>query len=205
MKFFSRDSLVPDITGINKNEPGWESAKQTVADIDKEIRKLSSYNDTNKIPETNKDKYVKLIKTIYNDKDLKAIVAKLGRGQNLSPKETIALGDVMVSSLGDEISKIIYEENKKNILSEELIIKCDEIHAEVNNIITMTAGLKYESRLAIAESLRIDIQEVIERYEEQIKLEKTVIEKFLRKLEDDIENRAKQYKEDNNYPMKMKN
>ncbi len=204
MKFFSRDSLVPEITGTIKNGAGWESAKQTVSDIDKAIRKLSSYDDTNKINENSKDSYVRLMKTIYNSQDLRAIVAKLSRGEELTQKEAVSLSDTMINSLNNPILKIVYEEDRKNILAEELIIKRDEIHSDIDNTIMLTEGLEYADRLAIAESLRIDIQEVIEKYEKQIKLEKKSMEVLMKKIEDEIEESANQCKLDNNYPMKRK-
>ena len=34
MEFVSRDSLVEEITGIKKDDMAWDSAKQTIANID---------------------------------------------------------------------------------------------------------------------------------------------------------------------------
>ena len=51
MEFVSRDSLVEEITGIKKDDMAWDSAKQTIANIDNALRKISSYNDTIGIPD----------------------------------------------------------------------------------------------------------------------------------------------------------
>ena len=58
MEFVSRDSLVEEITGIKKDDMAWDSAKQTIANIDNALRKISSYNDTIGIPDFNKDSYI---------------------------------------------------------------------------------------------------------------------------------------------------
>ena len=41
MEFVSRDSLVEEITGIKKDDMAWDSAKQTIANIDNALRKIS--------------------------------------------------------------------------------------------------------------------------------------------------------------------
>ena len=40
MEFVSRDSLVEEITGIKKDDMAWDSAKQTIANIDNALRKI---------------------------------------------------------------------------------------------------------------------------------------------------------------------
>lgn len=87
MEFVSRDSLVEEITGIKKDDMAWDSAKQTIANIDNALRKISSYNDTIGIPDFNKDSYIKRMSVIYNDFNLRSVIYKLGEEKNYQRKK----------------------------------------------------------------------------------------------------------------------
>lgn len=89
MEFVSRDSLVEEITGIKKDDMAWDSAKQTIANIDNALRKISSYNDTIGIPDFNKDSYIKRMSVIYNDFNLRSVIYKLGEEKTIKGRRSI--------------------------------------------------------------------------------------------------------------------
>ena len=194
MEFVSRDSLVEEITGIKKDDMAWDSAKQTIANIDNALRKISSYNDTIGIPDFNKDSYIKRMSVIY----------KLGRGEKLSKEEDLLLLNFAKEYADNPILYKIYNKREESILAEELTIKFDEIHSDITNLMMLTDGLIYKHRLRIAECLREDILELIEVYETQIQVEQEATKKLMDMINRHIDRDVKEYKEKNNYPIKRK-
>lgn len=150
MEFVSRDSLVEEITGIKKDDMAWDSAKQTIANIDNALRKISSYNDTIGIPDFNKDSYIKRMSVIYNDFNLRSVIYKLGRGEKLSKEEDLLLLNFAKEYADNPILYKIYNKREESILAEELTIKFDEIHSDITNLMMLTDGLIYKHRLRIA-------------------------------------------------------
>ena len=204
MEFVSRDSLVEEITGIKKDYMAWDSAKQTIANIDNALRKISSYNDTIGIPDFNKDSYIKRMSVIYNDFNLRSVIYKLGRGEKLSKEEDLLLLNFAKEYADNPILYKIYNKREESILAEELTIKFDEIHSDITNLMMLTDGLIYEHRLRIAECLREDILELIEVYETQIQVEQEATKKLMDMINRHIDRDVKEYKEKNNYPIKRK-
>ena len=98
----------------------------------------------------------------------------------------------------------IYNKREESILAEELTIKFDEIHSDITNLMMLTDGLIYEHRLRIAECLREDILELIEVYETQIQVEQEATKKLMDMINRHIDRDVKEYKEKNNYPIKIK-
>ena len=194
MEFVSRDSLVEEITGIKKDDMAWDSAKQTIANIDNALRKISSYNDTIGIPDFNKDSYIKRMSVIY----------KLGREEKLSKEEDLLLLNFAKEYADNPILYKIYNKREESILAEELTIKFDEIHSDITNLMMLTDGLIYKHRLRIAECLREDILELIEVYETQIQVEQEATKKLMDMINRHIDRDVKEYKEKNNYPIKRK-
>ena len=192
MEFVSRDSLVEEITGIKKDDMAWDSAKQTIANIDNALRKISSYNDTIGIPDFNKDSY------------LRSVIYKLGRGEKLSKEEDLLLLNFAKEYADNPILYKIYNKREESILAEELTIKFDEIHSDITNLMMLTDGLIYKHRLRIAECLREDILELIEVYETQIQVEQEATKKLMDMINRHIDRDVKEYKEKNNYPIKRK-
>ena len=68
----------------------------------------------------------------------------------------------------------------------------------------LTDGLIYEHRLRITECLREDILELIEVYETQIQVEQEATKKLMDMINRHIDRDVKEYKEKNNYPIKIK-
>ena len=115
MEFVSRDSLVEEITGIKKDDMAWDSAKQTIANIDNALRKISSYNDTIGIPDFNKDSYIKRMSVIYNDFNLRSVIYKLGRGEKLSKEEDLLLLNFAKEYADNPILYKIYNKREESI------------------------------------------------------------------------------------------
>lgn len=178
--------------------------KQTIANIDNALRKISSYNDTIGIPDFNKDSYIKRMSVIYNDFNLRSVIYKLGRGEKLSKEEDLLLLNFAKEYADNPILYKIYNKREESILAEELTIKFDEIHLDITNLMMLTDGLIYKHRLRIAECLREDILELIEVYETQIQVEQEATKKLMDMINRHIDRDVKEYKEKNNYPIKRK-
>lgn len=56
MKYYDLKELVPEITGVDEEDYIlWQSTLKDIQRIDKLVRGISSYSDTNKISESQKD------------------------------------------------------------------------------------------------------------------------------------------------------
>lgn len=207
MKFYSVKDLVPEITGLTEDDLKlYESAKRDVNRIDELLRGISSYRDTEKIPESNKVEYVNLVRTLHNDRELKAIVSKFSRGEKLTEKEVLAFFDACIESAETEERKSYFEQFREQLKMDELKHEVDEMYLGIKKIVDSTECFVYDVRLEIITHLKIEIGRLISNFENEITMVKEIenIRLHLETIEDEVEREAELDKILNQYPKKRK-
>lgn len=169
MKFYSLRSLVPEITGIDENDTKFfDSALKNVQRIEKSIRKISSYQDTNGIPESKKDEFVSLVRDIYEDDNKKKAMNKFSSGKVLNEDETLLLYDTFVKHMEDEEEKAIYKQRRDELKGDSILKKIKEINESILKVVNLTDSFVYDFREGVVDDLKKDIQKVLDEYEEKI-------------------------------------
>ena len=80
MKYYDLKELVPEITGVDEEDYIlWQSTLKDIQRIDKLVRGISSYSDTNKISESQKDDIVVLYRALNKDREKLDILKKFAR------------------------------------------------------------------------------------------------------------------------------
>ena len=175
--------LIPEIWDINdytlKNIKSYEKELQR---IDKSLRGTSDFDKTRGILKQNKDKYVRLVKDIVANSEIKKIITKVGKRKELTELENTLYMEFMMEHEDNQEVK----EKIADTLEIEKTVK--KIHNEVNHILhvlcnyfdtdsidlTKIAILEYEAGIS---SLSKKIKEKCEeldiiddmRYEEKLR------------------------------------
>lgn len=170
MKFYSREELLPEIVGEKIYNVSPSSVKQAIYRFDKIIRKMSSYNDTNGIPETRKEQYVNLMKGIYNNDKIKGIISKIDRGKNVSEEEYICLFDFLLEGIEDEDERCIYEYYRREFVGKEVDEEIDSIYKTIIKFTQSNMCLSYEIQIKILKDLHKNINNYINANQENIEL-----------------------------------
>ena len=103
MKYYDLKELVPEITGVDEEDYIlWQSTLKDIQRIDKLVRGISSYSDTNKISESQKDDIVVLYRTLNKDREKLDILKKFARKKHLTEKESETLFDLFVNSMNSK-------------------------------------------------------------------------------------------------------
>ncbi len=162
MKFYSLRSLVPEITGIDENDTKFfDSALKNVQRIEKSIRKISSYYDTNGIPESKKDEFVSLVRDVYQDTDKSRAINKFSSGKVLNEEETLLLFDTFVSNM-DENEKAIWKQRRDELKGDAVLEKVKEINQSVLKVVNLTDSFVYDFRVGVVNNLKKDIQKILD-------------------------------------------
>ncbi|MBH6946641.1 hypothetical protein I6A93_02900 [Clostridioides difficile] len=205
MKFYSLRSLVPEITGIDENDTKFfDSALKNVQRIEKSIRKISSYHDTNGIPESKKDEFVSLVRDIYQDTDKSRAINKFSSGKVLNEEETLLLFDTFVSNMKDENERVIWKQRRDELKGDIVLEKVKEINQSVLKVVNLTDSFVYDFRIGVVDDLKKDIQKILDEYEETIQ-EVKILENLkinLTSIENEEDRVAEFNKLMNKYPMK---
>lgn len=161
MKFYSREELLPEIVGEKIYEASPTSAKQAIHRIDNIIRKMSSYNDTNGIPENRKEQYVNLMKCIYNNDKIKSIISKMDRGKTVLEEEYIYLFDFLLEGVEDENERSLYEYYRREFVGKEIEDEIDSIYKTIIRFTKNNICLPYEIQIEILKNLHENINNYI--------------------------------------------
>ncbi|EMJ3792887.1 hypothetical protein O2H76_003034 [Clostridioides difficile] len=207
MDFHSLESLVPEITGIDKNNTKhYDAAHKSVQRIDAPLRKISSYHDTNGIPDSKKDEFVSLVREIYEDYDKKKALNKFSLGKVLSEEETLLLFDTFVNNMKDENEKAIWKQRRDELKGDTVLEKVKEINQSVLKVVNLTDSFVYKFREGIVDDLKKDIQKILDEYEEKIHEVKIMedLRLHLASIEKEEDRLAEFDKLTNEYTMKKK-
>ena len=176
MKFVSRDSLVEEITGIKRADIRWINAKQEIYQLDKILTDALNSNNTQKIPIECKDGFVKLMKSIYYNNELRTVFKKFGRKEHLSYKEELLLYDTIVNSINDKKSRELFNQMRDELKEEPILDKCNELYQEIKNFLDYMGYMPINSTIYILDLLKKDIQERIEYYKVQLDPYKDILD-----------------------------
>lgn len=113
---YSLKELVEEIYDIDKNSNCFDSNYKDLQRIDSALRGSSDYYITKGILKENKDKYVKLIKKIISNDEIKKIVKKIGKNKILTEEEDKKYVEFMLDNFdsGDSLKENIEELKKIN-------------------------------------------------------------------------------------------
>ncbi|MGL6105022.1 hypothetical protein [Romboutsia sp.] len=169
MKFYSVKELIPEITGIDeKYDKRYESESRKVYRIDESIRSISSYHDTQGIPECNKDSYLKMMKAIYNDDEVQAIARNIKNKKNISDEQALRFFDFILDKIEDKELKKYLGRYRDELRSEELLKVTEDINKEIMIFMSENQDLAYESQIKTLEQLRDTVKETLNDYRKQI-------------------------------------
>lgn len=177
--------LIPEIWDINDYTiQSIDSYKKELQRIDASLRGMSDFNKTQGILRENKDRYVRLVKDIVADREIKRIVTKVGKGKELTESEyTLYMKFMMEHEDNPEVKEkvedtIEIEKTVKKIRNEVnhiLQVLCDYFDTDSIDL-TKAAILQYEegiSRLSREIQQRCEELDVIDNMRYEAKLEAT--------------------------------
>lgn len=186
MEKYSISSLVPEITGIDEDSFTWEAESKKVYRIDKMIRSLVSNPPIGDITDRNKDWYVSICKTIYENPEMYRVTNKNSKiGEIKRPKgkrmltedENITFLEMLKEScLDDNIRKSI-ERSIYETKGESYKKAIKYLHEEIDRITESTKAYPYEDRVRV-------VNEIAEYLEEQRRAIDKIIEENLIKPEE---------------------
>lgn len=207
MKYYDLTELVPEITGVDEeNYVLWQSTLKDIQRIDKLVRGISSYSDTNKIPESQKDDIVSLYRTLNQNREKLDILKKFATKKHLTDKESEMIFDLFVNSMNNKEKREEYSKHREEVKSEELKVGVDKIISSITDTVKETEDLTYGARLKLLDSLSKHVEMVVAFHKKEIQVTKELGGKRINILEeearlDKISNEDKMY---NNYPKSKK-
>ncbi|HBF4082058.1 hypothetical protein NQ905_12905 [Clostridioides difficile] len=208
MKYYDLKELVPEITGVDEDDYIlWQSTLKDIQRIDKLVRGISSYSDTNKIPESQKDDIVVLYRTLNKDREKLDILKKFARKKHLTEKESETLFDLFVNSMNNKEEREEYSKHREEVKSEELKAGVDKIISSIIETVKETEEFTYGARLKLLDSLSKHVEMVIEFHKKEIQVAKELGGKEINILEEEarLDKISKEDKIRNNYPESKKN
>ncbi len=207
MKYYDLKELVPEITGVDEEDYVlWQSTLKDIQRIDKLVRGISSYSDTNKIPESQKDDIVVLYRTLNKDREKLDILKKFARKKHLTEKESETLFDLFVNSMNNKEEREEYSKHREEVKSEELKAGVDKIISSIIETVKETEEFTYGARLKLLDSLSKHVEMVIEFHKKEIQVAKELGCKEIKILEEEarLDKISKEDKIRNNYPESKK-
>lgn len=207
MEYYDLKSLVPEITGIGEdNYTLWESTLKDIQRIDELVRGISSYSDTNKIPESQKDDIVVLYRTLNKDREKLDILRKFKRKEHLTDKESEILFDLFVNSMSNKEKREEYSKYRDEVKVEKLKAGVDKIVSLIIDTVKETEDFTYGVRLELLNSLSKNIEMIIAFHKKEIQIVKELgyKEANILEVEARLDKIAKEDKIRNNYPKSKK-
>lgn len=207
MEYYDLKSLVPEITGIGEdNYTLWESTLKDIQRIDELVRGISSYSDTNKIPESQKDDIVVLYRTLNKDREKLDILRKFKRKEHLTDKESEILFDLFVNSMSNKEKREEYSKYRDEVKVEKLKAGVDKIVSLIIDTVKETEDFTYGVRLELLNILSKNIEMIISFHKKEIQIVKELgyKEANILEVEARLDKIAKEDKIRNNYPKSKK-
>lgn len=180
-KIYPLMDLVEKIYDTDENSESFDANYKDLLRIDKALRGVSDYDISQGILEENKDKYIKTVRKVVGNPDIKRIIKKVGLKKTLTGEEHNKYTKFMLENLSDDSVKSKVDE------LDEIVKRISQIESKVKHILNVIPNyFDVES----TDLMKI----VLDKYEQGIN-----------KLHDEIEKQCKELDsiDDERYEQKM--
>lgn len=130
-KIYPLMDLVEKIYDTDENSESFNANYKDLLRIDKALRGVSDYDISQGILEENKDKYIKTVRKVVGNPDIKRIIKKVGLKKTLTGEEHNKYTKFMLENLSDDSVKSKVDE------LDEIVKRISQIESKVKHILNV--------------------------------------------------------------------